>query len=188
MNENMKDWNEYQQLAVRTAKDYDDPRLGLAYFSLGLVGEATELLAAMRKPRVDVEEIIKESGDVLWYTAKVAHLCNVELESVADHANTIAATPAHSPAEVGADVAVTAGVVGETLKKVVRDDRRIDPDALALKLANVMVALRDVASVYGLALSYVAQRNIEKLMARYPKGHFDAADAIKRADGESLNE
>jgi len=76
-------FNEYQKLAKRTAKD-----LNLTEFALGLGGEAGECQEIVKKVvfhghELDHEKLVKELGDVLWYLALLAETIGVELEEVA---------------------------------------------------------------------------------------------------------
>jgi len=90
-------FNEYQRLAASAAA-YPDG-LGTAtlppglYPALGLNGEAGEVAEKIKKfwrdklSREDVRAaIIKELGDVLWYTSEVARCWDIELDEVA-HTN-----------------------------------------------------------------------------------------------------
>lgn len=82
------DLNEYQQLALRTARDLtpDDRLLNAA---LGLAGEAGEFADSVKKIRfhghaLDQSELIKEVGDLLWYAALAANALGVPLSEVAE--------------------------------------------------------------------------------------------------------
>jgi len=84
-------FNEYQELSIQTSKrSYGMP--AIAYFSLGLAGEAGEVAEKIKKLfRDDAggltaerrEAIVKELGDVLWYLSAVAYELNTNLEDVA---------------------------------------------------------------------------------------------------------
>lgn len=79
--------NEYMELAART----DIPKTqidGLRDAAMGMVGEAAEALDHMKKVLeqghdLDFEKLIEETGDNLWYIAKMARYCGVTLEDVA---------------------------------------------------------------------------------------------------------
>ena len=80
--------DEYQRLALRTARDLPaNERLLNA--ALGLAGEAGEFADSVKKIRFhghesDPDELIKELGDLLWYTALAAHALGVPLAQVAE--------------------------------------------------------------------------------------------------------
>lgn len=79
--------NDYQTQAAATVT-LPDP----VYFTLGLTGEAGEIAEKIKKilrnydgdfSQLDIEDITKELGDVLWYLAMLARAFNVNLEDVA---------------------------------------------------------------------------------------------------------
>lgn len=91
---------EYQLLAMRTndrkqgdrlltsvikEKEYNVPTL--LYGSLGLAGEAGEVLEIVKKgifheKGIDKTHIKKELGDVLWYVALICDACRFNLDDV----------------------------------------------------------------------------------------------------------
>ena len=77
------DMNEYQKLAART-----DNHNALAYYALGLTGEAGEVADLVKKYKwhghgFDTQRIVAELGDVLWYVATFAAALGVDLDTVA---------------------------------------------------------------------------------------------------------
>jgi NTP pyrophosphatase (non-canonical NTP hydrolase) len=60
-----------------------------AYLGLCLAGEAGEVAEKLKKAyrdhgsKVDVDDMLKELGDVLYYLVRYAHLLGTDLESVA---------------------------------------------------------------------------------------------------------
>lgn len=86
--ENM-DFQEYQELARRTANPLKDEKLELCNWGLGLAGEAGEVVELIKKhafhgKTLNVEDITLELGDVLYYLAQVAHVVGVDLQTVAE--------------------------------------------------------------------------------------------------------
>jgi NTP pyrophosphatase (non-canonical NTP hydrolase) len=68
------DANEYQRLALRTEAPGREPRERLLNAALGLCGEAGEFADSLKKVEfhahpLDLDELRKELGDVLWYAA-----------------------------------------------------------------------------------------------------------------------
>jgi NTP pyrophosphatase (non-canonical NTP hydrolase) len=68
------DANEYQRLALRTEAPGREQRERLLNAALGLCGEAGEFADSLKKAEfhshpLDVAELRKELGDVLWYAA-----------------------------------------------------------------------------------------------------------------------
>lgn len=82
------DIDAYQSAAVATmSKEPDDLKTRLAICALGLTGEAGEVADHVKKHLghghdLDVEKIIKEIGDVIWYAAVMAHVLGVKLSEV----------------------------------------------------------------------------------------------------------
>lgn len=83
--------NDYQQQALKTAhpKTKNNEFLHLV---LGLVGESGEIAEKVKKivrdhdsnlEKVDVEDLKKELGDVLWYVAVLADFFELKLDDVA---------------------------------------------------------------------------------------------------------
>jgi NTP pyrophosphatase (non-canonical NTP hydrolase) len=83
--------NDYQQMAIRTArpKDATDE---LFHLLLGLCGEAGEIAEKMKKivrdkesdfSTVDLGDLKKELGDVLWQLSAIASYFDIELEDIA---------------------------------------------------------------------------------------------------------
>jgi NTP pyrophosphatase (non-canonical NTP hydrolase) len=81
------DFNEYQQLALRTAANTASDRL-LLNGVMGLCGEAGECIDVLKKHlfqghELDKEKIIDEAGDCLWYLAAIAAGLGIDLGEVA---------------------------------------------------------------------------------------------------------
>ena len=83
--------NEYQAFAWKTAI-YPRKGRNVTYPALGLCGESGEVAEKVKKAIRDDrgkitserrEEIIKESGDVMWYLAAIASELKMSLEDIA---------------------------------------------------------------------------------------------------------
>lgn len=83
--------NEYQDLAQRTADITGaDMQKKLLNGCMGMNGEAGECIDVLKKHMMqghplDVEKLIDECGDVLWYVAELATALGVTLEGIAQH-------------------------------------------------------------------------------------------------------
>lgn len=86
------DFNEYQQKALKTAAQKTKNN-ELFHLILGLVGESGEIAEKMKKvirdhdsdeTKVDVADLKKELGDVLWYVAVLADYFDIKLEDIAE--------------------------------------------------------------------------------------------------------
>ena len=82
------DFKEYQEQAGRTRNKngYD---LELANYSLGMVCEAGEVGDILKKHVfhkhiLDIDEVKKEMGDVMWYLANLCNVLYIDMEEVAE--------------------------------------------------------------------------------------------------------
>lgn len=77
--------NEYQQEAAKTVKE--SIKRDESYFCLGLCGESGEVAEIIKKCRrdgtIDVENLQKELGDVLWYVSQLSLAFGLDLEGIA---------------------------------------------------------------------------------------------------------
>lgn len=77
-----------------------------------------------------------------------------------------------------------AGEAADLIKKHLFHDHPLDRDKLRDELGDVLWYVATLARTLELDLSEVAERNVEKLRARYPEG-FSAARSRNRPDGAS---
>ena len=70
--------------------------------------------------------------------------------------------------DAAAGLSEEAGEVLSHVRKHVMQGRTIDRDAVTLELGDALWCLAIAADTLGISLQNVAQRNIEKLRARYP--------------------
>ncbi len=81
---------EYQELARRFANVAIPREARKANWALGLAGESGEVADLLKKAlfhghSLDVDELEKELGDVLWYIANLAYEYGISLEAVAHY-------------------------------------------------------------------------------------------------------
>lgn len=82
--------NEYQKLAMRTMSSIkDDTEQSLINGGLGLTGEAGEVADIIKKHifhghELNIDELKKELGDVMWYIACCATAIDVDLNEIAE--------------------------------------------------------------------------------------------------------
>lgn len=74
-----------------------------------------------------------------------------------------------------------AGEVAEVIKKHLFHDTPLDRDALVKELGDCLWYIGAFATVLGLSLDDIAQRNIDKLRKRYPEG-FDTERSRNRTE------
>lgn len=159
-------FDEYQQAALRTA-DSDKPGdLKLAILALGLCGEVSEL-ASIVDAKGSPEEIQKELGDVLWYSAVLAHTVGL---AMSDLGAIVYSAPVPSIFGTHADMfdaSTFAGRIAELVKKQVGHNKPIKNSDMIYCLRALLHAARGAVDV---SLEQVAMQNIEKLNNRYPNG------------------
>jgi len=85
---NKMDMHEYQQKASRTIPKGRWFNTNVANFSMGLSGEVGEVVDHLKKAlyhghELDVDEVEKELGDVLWYLSSLATVMNMDLGEIA---------------------------------------------------------------------------------------------------------
>lgn len=81
--------DEYQALAGRTLRNADRIEDRMASCALGLTGEAGEVGDYCKKilfhgHPLDRDKLRDELGDVLWYVAALASVCDLSLDAVAE--------------------------------------------------------------------------------------------------------
>ncbi|MGD7007602.1 nucleoside triphosphate pyrophosphohydrolase family protein [Metabacillus sp. 84] len=79
-------FNEYQELAGRTANKHINEKLN---YALGVTGEAGEIADLIKKSEfhgheMNRGELAKEIGDVLWYLSQLASVYDLDLGRVAE--------------------------------------------------------------------------------------------------------
>lgn len=82
------EFNEYQQLAERTAQNIQDSKERFINFAFGLAGETGEVIDCLKKHlfhghALDKEKLKIELGDILWYIATTAMTAGIPLEEIA---------------------------------------------------------------------------------------------------------
>lgn len=75
------------------------------------------------------------------------------------------------------------GECADILKKYLFQGHEFDKEHMAKELGDVMWYVAEVASGLNMTLEEIAQRNIDKLRARYPDG-FDPERSMHRAAGD----
>lgn len=86
-------FDEYQKLSLRTAAAKDKHN-ELFHLVLGLVGETGEIAEKLKKivrdknsdeSVIDVDDMKKELGDVLWYVSVLADYLGISLNDIAEY-------------------------------------------------------------------------------------------------------
>ena len=80
--------DKYTELAMRTAKDMGTEQMNLIHAALGISSDAGELVDAIKKHVIyrkplDMENVLEEIGDCLWFLALAANTLGVPLSMIA---------------------------------------------------------------------------------------------------------
>ena len=174
---------EYQEVSKETA-NYPHPTLGevavsYVYPGFGLVGELAELMESCLKK--DVENIIKEGGDCLWYIHDLRRIFSIDaapnLQLFYDkEAQTFEAIPIESLDFSKYTSAIFSHIskLSSIFKKSIRDNEGILPDKyhdeLEDTLEKLYVILYEIFISIGYSLSAARRMNKEKLFSRKERG------------------
>lgn len=176
-------FEEYQQACLRTWnteksiwEQFENCALGL-----GEVGEVQNLLKKWRHHDhpVNHDEMIDELGDVMYYVAIVNHLTDGGVLGVESYRMT------HTfPTEFSATVMA--------IKNVAHIQSSIEY-AIAVQIRRVSLDARDIIGMVSflaercdVTISIVMERNVAKLLERYPDG-FDSQRSINREEKDDEN-
>ena len=142
------------------------------------------------------ENVIEETGDLMWYTAVLCHFLDIPLKTVVkdldltgvaqDWADLSLATINEKLARLFHLAAFNVGTVTSIIKKFRYQGHPMD-DKSVMDLADAALMLvsyaRRIAGLFDRSLEEVFDLNIAKLNKRYSSGGFSAKDSINR-DGE----
>ena len=81
-------------------------------------------------------------------------------------------------------IAGEGGECADIWKKYLHQGHPLDREKLIKEAGDVLWYIAELAAGLGVTLEEIATRNIEKLSARYPDGHFDAERSIHREGTE----
>lgn len=173
------DLNTYQRESMRTMPfggvTSNDPEFwnALSNYALGLVGEATEIVAA----EGDKDVSIKEIGDVAHYAFGLLTFIkgDYETESTNNY------FPPTEQRDLTKKVLVLAGEVSEMVKKFVYHGHDLDAVKMKMTLKVLIKNLAELAETYDITLEEVCEININKLKERYPN-KFNSKDSVARVD------
>ena len=177
--------SEYQKLTSRTSGKWDKPSVAIAHAALGIVGEYFEFVEALESDS-DLEEIILEAGDVLWYISELANHLGMKLDE--------GECTSQFPKELAN---TNLAYIAENSKKLLGYGKEIDTPQMKYHLevmvtrvvsllyldlfdAGLITVFKKYGSRYK-ALSLIMERNIAKLQKRFPN-NFSREDALTKRD------
>ena len=78
---------EYQQLAMRTAKDMGSEKMNLIHAAMGLSSDAGEFVDCIKKHTIygkplDIDNALEELGDVLWFISLASVHLNLPFSQI----------------------------------------------------------------------------------------------------------
>lgn len=174
--------NEYQSLALRTAKMFPTMALNLSHSALGLATEFMELQPLSA-------EVSEETGDYCWYIALGCHALDLKLGDL--FGETVDAAYVQS---LGAEHMTLSGLFRDgcsvtgnfitMVKRVAIYAKELTPEMreqAKVDIVGMMKYAGSVASYHGFTLALCLRNNIAKLRARFPDKYSDDA-AEARAD------
>lgn len=175
----VKDFSQYQQLALRTLSPGYTRQEDIMHAIMGMCGEIGELLEhSIEDIDQKADHRIGEVGDCFWYCAVLAERLDLYggLVDVVDKADTW--TPEYKlPADVRA--AIYAAQLMEMMKKWYFYKKEPNFSSMREKLILYVTELVCICDLIGVKPLTVAEININKLATRYPN-KFDADKAINR--------
>lgn len=168
----------------------------LMHAAMGMVTEAGEFIEALYDPeKIDVTNLIEETGDVLWYVALACRALGTSFEELGRRLaieDTIDPFKGDAPFTVhmraGLGFVTTAAEFIDVLKKLTIYSKPINTEKLIDLLSRVMWCALVVCVELDVSIEHVMDRNIEKLRKRYPE-KFTSENAINRnleAEREAL--
>lgn len=185
---------DYQKLAIRTAKLFDELKDNLIHAALGISSEAGELaetiVSAWMQLPFNVENIPEELGDACWYAAYLCHVMGWEFEDMlvepgdaSEMSITLAsAVIGRNPVALTLVLNQHAGNVTSVVKAHAIYGKELDHDLLKRELALYVTTVSLLSDIHDIPFERVTLAgNIAKLQKRYPDKYSDTA-AIERAD------
>lgn len=190
---NPMNFPEYQQKAALTSGaglwqplDRDGTRLAIA--TLGLTGEAAEVLATVKGPwstanAGDVANLTKELGDVCWYAAEIATCLKLgnTLNTQVEFTGQACQMWPFSVTSCAGDICVAAGRVADHVKKYLGHGHELNRPAVAEDLNRILAYVGQLGLVFGIKTEAIVAGNLAKLAKRY-EGGFSVEASRERVD------
>lgn len=172
-------WDKYSEKAWKVNHRKDKDSSSLSYSLFGLIGEIGELIEA--SSGLDVDDIRKEIGDVLWYCNSLCVLCGISMDdSVVFKNSEVRDSIKHLT------VFMEVASFSEKLKKKIFH-KNLPIHELSFELSlllrtSVIPFIYDISKELGSSLEQDAILNIEKLYKRYSNGEYTEEKFDKRVD------
>lgn len=188
--------NQYQALAMRTAKMFPTLEMNLTHAALGIgseTGELAETVAGNWMELSDSQGVVnigEETGDGSWYAALMSAHMGWNFEDLLINDQLVVremsfglhkASQTFSPAALQLMLTGFAGEILTIVKAYVIYGKPLNADRLKKYLSLYVTTLAFLTEVHGLLYANILDQNIEKLRKRFPDKYSDA-DALARAD------
>lgn len=205
--EQITDANYYQKQCMRFASDVSKASNDnlLLQGALGLCGECGEVVEMLYRyvedVRYDEEQkvhFVKELGDVLWYCATTARGLELDFDKIFLYMESTESTNEENKTDYkhtfdyalqnAVSMTVQACAISDVMKKIVFHGHTLDQHAaytIKYRLGTIADCVLSIGQNYlDVSFSEIMTRNIEKLSARYPEGHFDTERSLHRKAGD----
>lgn len=178
---------EYVEKSRSVAMYHDkSPFANFTYPALGLAGEIGETIDKLTSVSVPKNEVIKELGDILWYTVNTPIDAGLDFLDLVD-IMTDSVLPVTTFTELGNKLAygndarsslirlpIYVGRITEIAKKMIRDSSgNLPPEKLPIvkdSICQILLCLFDICYQWSINMDDVAQANIDKLFSRRDRG------------------
>lgn len=164
---------EYQNKAKRTSADLGSDKLNLSHMVMGMCTELPELEDAIINK--DITNIGEELADIYWYIANYETFRGYKTETVKRLVGINSGGVVLGVGKLYRDI----GLLQDIIKKYVAYNKEIDTIIEEELLHVIKYNLSMMFKLYELNESEYLQKNIDKLIARYPD-KFTEHDAVNR--------
>ncbi len=190
---------EYQALAIRTAKMFQDLEKDLNHAVLGIVSETGELAETVNAIWMDLppkegqshqDNMKEEIGDASWYPALACTIFGWKFEDliIADQQHVreldfalFKASSVMSPVAVHECMTGFAGELATQFKALYVYGKPLNEDKFKKYLSLFVTATAMLCEINQIEYADALEYNIAKLRKRFPNAYSDA-DALARAD------
>lgn len=173
----------------------DKKNIRLLHASIGMATENTELIEALKKPKLDKINFMEENGDILWYVAIACDEIKLDFNSLVLNAYSEihketsmfkAITEKiffkkHLQSELNKSI-VASGTCLDIMKKTIYYSNRVfDEEKFTIHLKNQIKSVAKMLLLLDSNVEYACERVIHKLQkVRYKMGKFTSEEALKR--------
>jgi len=159
----------YQERALRTMVSLGSKAIDGAHMALGLTTEYIELEDGINKD--DLPNIREEHGDILWYVANECTIYKLSFKSICKKA-------------INSGGVFKLGDIVDLHKRELAYGKEIDANVLEELIIEAVAWLIFVAESYNFTFESSLERNIDKLIQRFPDKFTQEAALTRDLDKE----